>query len=158
MRLTTNKMMDLTIDNERSLEKNISRSPDMRNLSNLRNACDAFSMTSYRNIQSLHNASTARGISAEYCGIKILTYCLAGRIIVTLTNSTGDFVSLVGHESDDTTDNPQNGMAGLHGIDCDIDVALDMLEVVTRYWWRLYHTQNSVVVTTFVSNENISIL
>lgn len=160
MILDTHTMIGHCLDNERTLENNGSsagpgvRTPEMRAFSNLRNACEVFSTKSYGDFKKMHNdESKSRGFSAEYHGIKILTYYIAGRIMITVKNKDEDYITLVGSDEDSP-----NSMAGFHGIGCDVDVALDMLEIVTRGWWQIYHITNSEVITLFKTTDNLSIV
>ena len=157
--MTTTEMINASIANERALEPNngmgLPRTPEMRVLSNLRNACEIFAIKTYEDIKLIHKNSEERGLSAELLphevgepfAMKILTYYIAGRIITTLSNANGDYVSLCGGEE---------SIAGLHAINCDPNIALDMLEMLTRNWYLVYDKR--MKVDKFKSDKNISLV
>ncbi len=145
--MTTTEMIELSLENEKALNDGRPRTQEMRIMSNLRNACDVFAQKSFEQIRKIHEKSSFRGFSAEYDkfkdpgdpqhsihGIKISTFCMAGRIMVTIKNTkNGNSVTLLGGE-----EKGSNQMAGLHAIDGDPTEALDMLEALTRNWYTFY--------------------
>lgn len=160
--LTTSEMIEQVILNERLLnEGGTPRTLEMRVMSNLRNACDVFARVSFEHIRMIHSKSEVRGLSAELTpgevgecyAMKILTYCMAGRIMITIKNKNEDYITLCGGE-----DPGENSMAGLHAIGCDPNVALDLLEMLTNKWYLVYDNRGKNNVNKFKEDSNISIL
>lgn len=146
--MTTSEMIDISIANERTLNVGGIRTDAMRIVTNLSNACSVFSDKSFKDIRKLHKKAKTRGVSAEYKGIKILTWCGMGRIVVTVKNMADDStITLVGGESD------KDSMAGFHGIDCEPNVALDMLELLTRNWFAIYDDRYEEKITTLFTED-----
>ena len=52
--MNTREMIDLVIQQERALEIGKPRTPEMRVMTNLRNACEVFSVKCYENIRLVH--------------------------------------------------------------------------------------------------------
>lgn len=147
-------MIDFTIENERVLEAGEPRTLNMIMLANLSNACDVFSYKAFTDIRKLCQETKQRGLKATVNKITVLTYVMAGRIMITLSDEyTQDSVTLLGSEDGDPDDH-QYGMAGLHGIDGNYDKALDMLEIVTRNWYQYYSNKDTHL---FKNPNNISI-
>ena len=140
--MNTQEMVESVLQQERALEIGNPRTPEMRVMTNLRNACEVFSVKCYENIRLVHEKEKkSRGLSAtleefgpnvETLRIKIMTWSGMGRIMVTIKNQFEDSITLVGGED------KGDSIAGLHAIDCDPDVALDMLEILTRSWYHIY--------------------
>src|SRR5437016_1634129 len=120
--MTTAEMINISLENERALEEGRPRTDAMRILSNLRNACEIFAQKSFYQIRKMHEGTSERGLSAEYDKyqdsgnpqhsihrVKILTFCVAGRIMITIKNKNEDSITLVGGE-----DPGPNQMAGFH--------------------------------------------
>jgi len=166
--MRTVELIDLCLLNEKTLNDGGKRFPKMRVYTNLRNACEVFSSKCYEDIRKIHSESLNRGWSAELLphevgqmfpfemkkddpfAIKVLTYCMAGRIMITIKNIREDSITLVGGE-----DPGKNSMAGFHGIDCEIpDVALDMLEQLTHKWYLIYNKNNN----RFRKEEKLTII
>src|ERR1035437_2998990 len=105
--MITKEMIDLVLANDKALREGEPRTPEMRVFSNLRNACDIFAQTYFHNIREIHEKSDDRGHTAIYKDLKIMTYCMAGRIMVTVKNKNEDSITLVGGED------KADGIAGL---------------------------------------------
>lgn len=140
----TSELIDILMHNSRTVESNGIRTAEMRELTNLRNACEVFSEKSFRDIRKICEKSKTRGLKAKYNDVTIMLYSMAGRIMVTLTNAAGDSVTLLGGEEDSPR---SNQMAGLHTMFGDTDKALDMLEIATHYWYKFHDRDGSTLFT-----------
>lgn len=166
--MVTSEMMEISMQNYYALRNGTPRTSEMRTYSNLRNACAIFSHRAFQDIRSLHKEERKeRGISAVYNKykndadgkptdeilffIKIMTYCIAGRIMVTIKNEKEDSITLVGGEDD------VDSIAGFHAIDCDPDVALDMLEILEDEWYTLYDKRGANNINKFKIDKQIKI-
>lgn len=140
----------------------------MRIVTNLRNACEIFSQRAFNDIRTLHeNEKKERGISAIYnkykldsdgketeeviFSLKIMTYCMAGRIMITIKNDKDESVTLCGGED------RKDSIAGFHGIDGNPNVALDMLEELTECWYVLYDKRGKNNTNKFTTDKQIKI-
>jgi hypothetical protein len=149
--MTTKEMLNICIEDERALNQGKERTSEMRILQNLRNACDVFSHKTWSHIRNLYQSSQERGfiailnpnglaktyvmgeeIEVKKETLKIMTYYIASRITITVKNENGDYITLMGADDDSS-----KSRAGLHAIGCDVDVALDMLENITRDWCKI---------------------
>ncbi len=152
--MTTSEMCDLSVHNYRALESGTPRTQAMRQLTNLRNACDIFAQRSFEDIRTVHKTAKTRGVSAEAIGFKIMTYAMCGRICITIRQigNEENYISLQGGE--DSVDS----IAGLHGIYCEPDKALDWLEVITDKWYKFYDKRGANNVNLFKDDEKLSIV
>ena len=162
--MVTNEMMEISMQNYYALRNGTTRTPEMRTYSNLRNACAIFSQRAFQDIRTLHKEEKKeRGISAVFektseenpdkilFTVKVMTYCIAGRIMVTIKNEKEDSITLVGGEDD------VDSIAGFHAIDCDPDIALDMLEILEENWFSLYDNRRVNNTTKFKVDKQIQI-
>lgn len=152
----TGELLEILMHNTRAIESNSIRTQQMQELTNLRNACDVFSEKSFRDIRKICASSSSRGLQAKLNDITIMLYTMAGRIMITIKHDSGDTVTLVGGEEDSPR---SNQMAGLQSVFGDTDKALDMLEVLTHYWYKFYdETKDGYTKTiVFTENENVKI-
>ena len=140
---STSELIDLMMHNTRTIESGSIRTAEMRTVSNLQNAAQVFSEKSFRDIRKICEKSESRGLKAKFNNMTIMLYTMAGRIMVTLKHDRGDAVTLVGGEEDSPR---SNQMAGLHTMFGDTDLALDMLETATHYWYKFYDGSNKLFV------------
>lgn len=149
------------MQNYHALRNGTARSSEMRTFSNLRNACALFSQRSFKDIRTLHKQEKKeRGISAVFekkdadgnilFTIKILTLCIAGRIMVTVKNEKKQSITLVGGED------KADSIAGFHAIDCEPDDALDMLEILEDQWYALYDMRGASKTNEFKIDKTLS--
>ncbi len=137
---STSELLEIVMHNTRAVESNSIRTSEMRQVTNLRNACDVFSEKAFRHIRKICADSKSRGLKAKFNDITIMIYSMAGRIMVTIRHTDEETtLTLVGGEEDSLR---SNQMAGLHTIYGDTDKALDMLETATHYWYKFYDETN----------------
>lgn len=167
--MTTSEMIDLSVKRQMAFHNGDTFTPEMRVLTNLSNACDDFSRTCFHDIRKIHKAEKKeRGLSATYVKykkdkegnkteeiaytIKVLTFVVAGRILVTLKNEKDESVTICGGEDD------QDAIGGLHGIDCDNpDTALDMLTIMSYNWYSLYDKRGANDTNLFEVDKQVKI-
>lgn len=131
MKITTSKMLDCAILNERG-ENN----DEIRTYRNIRNAAEIFAIKAFLSVINANLTISGRSLSDEVDSNKIMTYCVAGRIMVTLQHGDNT-VSIVG------ADDPKSkNRAGLQSANGDVDEILDVLEFFTSNWYKVKLKEN----------------
>ena len=119
-------MMDAAIN---SVRNPMSNKPVDKIYKKFLKATEEFSKRAYSDIRDVNAAETKhRGMSYTFEGNKILTFNVAGRIMVTLRNAKDEdtYVSLVGAED--------SGDAGFHGVHGESGEILSLLKWFTENW------------------------
>jgi hypothetical protein len=157
--MRTSELTDLILKNHKCVGDMQDRTPEMRVASNIRNAADAFLTEAYENIRQIHSKSRVRGWTADFLpgeidksGMKIMTYCVMGRVVITIKNPSEDSITLIGPEEKSKV------KPGLQSIDCPPDVALDMLEVLTSKWYMAYSDRGLTKINKFKEDKKTCIV
>lgn len=151
-------MCDLVIENEKARHENKDRTVEMFDLINVRNACTVFALISFEDFRNIHKKAKTKGLVAEHLGFKIATFCMCGRIMITLSKSNDPerYISMLGSEDGEA----YKSIAGIHGINCESDIAIDWLENLTDNWYQFYDKRTkdkSFHVDLFKESNNVMI-
>ena len=135
MTVDSKMMMDAAILSVREPNSATAASKAFRELTT---CVEKFSNVAFSKIRSVNSIAKTRGLTYNFEGNKILTYCVAGRIMVTLRCSKDRnlFVSLVGAE-EASRFSPNSGNAGLQGVYGELEDVLELLNWFAENWERI---------------------